>query len=54
MGVPVSPNFSKGAAPRREALRAARARVDDRHRVEKVGSNPQYLPKEYLAFSNLA
>ena len=44
-GLPVGPKFSKGAAPRRKALRAARARVDDRHRVEKVGSNPQSWSK---------
>ena len=58
-GLPVDPKFSKGAAPRRKALRAARARVDDRHRVEKVGSNPQSLPKfrfftkKYLAFFSI-
>ena len=39
-GLPACPKLSKGTAPRRRVLRAARARADDRHRVKKVGSNP--------------
>ena len=46
MGVPVGPKLSKGAAPRREALRATRTRGRDRHRVEKVGSNPESCPND--------
>ena len=51
-GLPVGPKFSKGAAPRRKALRAARARVDDRHGVENVGSNRTILA-EVRAFFHI-
>ena len=61
LGVPVAPKFSKGAAPQRGALRATRSRAGDRHRVEKVGSNPHlgqnsfFHLKEYLiSISKLA
>ena len=36
MDVPVGPKFSKGAAPRQEALRPTRTRAGGRHRVDQL------------------